>query len=129
MIGIVIACHKEMSENLLNTVSYIMGSEPERVLAFSADLGMEKEGLKLKLSLAIGEVDSGDGVLVLTDIVGGTPSTLAEEFLPRKRIEVVTGVNLPMVLAAFNYREEMKLKRLSKMVMKTGKGSIFSLRG
>ena len=128
MIGILIACHKDMSENLLDTASFIVGYTPEKVLAFSAQLGVDREKLRLELSLAIGELDSGSGVLVLTDIVGGTPASLADDLLSKKQIEVVTGVNLPMVIASINYREEMVLRRLSKRILKVGKRSIFSLR-
>ena len=128
MIGIVIACHMEMADHLLETVSYVLGGRPEKVLAFSVELEADIEKMKLDLTLAIGEVDSGDGVLVLTDIIGGTPSALAKKFMQEKNIEVVTGVNLPMVLAAVNYRDGMSLARLSKMAVKAGKESIFSLK-
>lgn len=128
MIGVLIACHKDMSENLLDTASFIIGQKPEKVATFSAELGYDTEKLKLELSLVIGELESGDGVLVLTDILGGTPTSLADDFLAQKNIEVITGVNLPMVIASINYRKEMSLKRLSKRIAKVGKRSIFSLR-
>jgi mannose/fructose/sorbose-specific phosphotransferase system IIA component len=127
MIGIVIACHLDMAKNLLETVSYVFGETPKNTHAVSIELSTQNEELKLQLALAINEVDSGDGVIVLTDIIGGTPSVIAREFLSKKNVEVVTGVNLPMVLATVNYREEMSLKRLSKMAVKAGKASILSL--
>jgi PTS system mannose-specific IIA component len=128
MIGIVIASHTDMAENILDTVSHIIGERPRQVVAFSTGLGVEQEEIRLGLALAIGEVDSGQGVLILTDISGGTPSALAAEHLAKKRIEVITGVNLPMVMGAVLSREEMTLKRLAKAVLRAGKGSIFSLR-
>jgi PTS system mannose-specific IIA component len=128
MIGIVIASHTDMAENILDTVSHIIGERPRQVVAFSTGLGVEQEEIRLGMALAIGEVDSGQGVLILTDISGGTPSALAAEHLAEKRIEVITGVNLPMVMGAIFSREEMTLKRLAKAVLRAGKGSIFSLR-
>jgi mannose/fructose-specific phosphotransferase system component IIA len=128
MVGIVIACHLDMAKNILDTASYMLGATPEQVNAFSVELGMEKEEMLLGLSLATGEVDQGDGVLVLTDIVGGTPAMLAHELLGKRHIEVVSGVNLPMVLAVVSYRDGMSLKRLAKMAIKAGKESIFALK-
>ncbi|MBN2224699.1 MAG: PTS mannose transporter subunit IIC [Deltaproteobacteria bacterium] len=128
MIGIVIASHTDMAENILDTVEHIIGERPPKVVTFSTGLGVEKEEIKLGLSLAIGEVDSGDGVLVLTDISGGTPSVLLAEYPDEKKIEVITGVNLPMALEAVVSREGKTLKRLAKMAVKAGKVSIFSLK-
>ena len=128
MVGIVIACHLDMAKNILETASFMLGETPPQVNAFSVELGMEKEEMLLGLSLATGEVDQGDGVLVLTDIVGGTPAMLAHELLGKRHIEVVSGVNLPMVLAVINYRDGMTLKRLAKMAVKAGKESIFALK-
>lgn len=128
MVGIVIACHLDMAGNILETASFMLGERPQQVNAFSVELGMEKEEMLLGLSLATGEVDQGDGVLVLTDIVGGTPAMLANELLEKRHIEVVSGVNLPMVLAVVNYRDGMTLKRLAKMAVKAGKESIFAIR-
>jgi len=128
MIGIVIASHTDMAENILDTVEHIIGERPRQVVAFSTGLGVEKEEIKLGLTLAIGEVDSGDGVLILTDISGGTPSALAAEYLTEKKIEVLTGVNLPMAMGAIMSREGMTLRRLATAALRAGKGSIFSLR-
>ena len=128
MVGIVIACHLDMAKNIFETASFMLGETPEQVNTFSVELNMEKEEMLLGLSLATGEVDQGDGVLVLTDIVGGTPAMLANELLEKRHIEVVSGVNLPMVLAVVNYRDGMTLKRLAKMAVKAGKESIFAIR-
>lgn len=128
MIGIAIIGHTDMAENILDTVSHIIGERPRQVVAFSTGLGVEKEEIKLGLTLAIGEVDSGDGVLILTDISGGTPASLLDEYLDKKKIEVITGMNLPMALGAVLSRETMTLRRLAKMAVKAGKASIFSLK-
>jgi PTS system mannose-specific IIA component len=128
MIGILIATHTDMADNILDTVAHIVGRRPPQVMAFSTGLGAEEEKLRMDLALAIGEVDSGDGVLILTDIIGGTPSTLASQYLAEKNIEVITGVNLPMVLEAVVSREGNSLKQLARMALRAGKGSIFSLK-
>ncbi len=128
MIGILIASHTNMAENILHTVAHITGERPRQVMAFSTGLGAEKEKMKMDLALAIGEVDSGQGVLILTDISGGTPSALASEYIGEKNIAVITGVNLPMALGAVVSREGMTLNRLAKVALKAGKGSIFFLK-
>jgi PTS system mannose-specific IIA component len=104
MVGIVVATHGRLAEELLSTAQGIVGPR-ERVAAVSVDARTSVEDARARLGEAIRQVDVGDGVLVLTDMFGGTPANLALTFL-EERIEVVTGVNLPMLMKLGSARGE-----------------------
>jgi PTS system mannose-specific IIA component len=95
MVGVVVATHGRLAEELIRTAELVCGPL-ERCKAVSVG-GSEVEDARAQLAEAIREVDSGEGVLVLTDMFGGTPANLALTFLD-ERLEVVTGVNLPMLM-------------------------------
>jgi len=96
MVGLVVATHGRLGEELLATAAAVCGPLPQAV-AVSVSSSQSPEEACRALSEAIGAVDAGEGVLVLTDMFGGTPANLALG-LGDARIEVVTGVNLPMIL-------------------------------
>ena len=96
MVGVVVATHGRLAEELIRTAELVCGSL-ERCKAVSVGAASEMEDARAQLADAIRDVDSGDGVLVLTDMFGGTPANLALTFLD-ERLEVVTGVNLPMLM-------------------------------
>ncbi len=97
MVGLVVATHGALAQELINTAEGIVGPV-ERVAAVSVDAHTSVEDARARLATAIHKVGAdGEGVLVLTDMFGGTPANLALTFL-EEQIEVVTGVNLPMLL-------------------------------
>jgi PTS system mannose-specific IIA component len=96
MVGLVVATHGRLAEELLRTAEGIVG-RLDRCEALSIGAGASMEEARARLGDAIVRMNSGDGVLVLTDMFGGTPANLALTFLD-EGIEVVTGVNLPMIL-------------------------------
>jgi PTS system mannose-specific IIA component len=106
MVGVVVASHGKLAEELLRTAEGIVG-RLEQSAAVSVDAQVSMEEARARFGRAIEEVDSGDGVLVLTDMFGGTPANLALTFLDA-RVEVVTGVNLPMVVKLSTLRAEQK---------------------
>lgn len=97
MIQTLILTHGNLARELLTTAERISGGLPN-LQALSLDWNEPRETLLDHLRAAIGELDEGDGVLILTDLFGDTPSNLALTLVERGRVEVVTGVNLPMVL-------------------------------
>jgi PTS system mannose-specific IIA component len=104
MVGVVVASHGKLAEELLRTAEEIVG-RLERCVAVSVDARVSMEEARARLQHAIVAVDDGEGVLVLTDMFGGTPANLALTFLDA-RVEVVTGVNLPMVVKLSTLRSE-----------------------
>ena len=104
MVGVVVVTHGKLGEELLATAHGIVGELPAaRAVAVSAEQSMEEA--RMSLGQAIAELDQGQGVLVLTDMFGGTPANLALTFLDQHKVEVVTGVNLPMLLKLSTVRE------------------------
>ena len=96
MVGLVVATHGKLAEELIRTAEAITGTlERSRAVSIAASSSMDAS--RAELEEAIRAVDDGDGVLVLTDMFGGTPANLALTFLDEK-VEVVTGVNLPMIV-------------------------------
>jgi PTS system mannose-specific IIA component len=105
MVGLIVATHGKLAEELLRTAEGIVGPV-ERAQAVSVDAQTPVEDARALLATAIHKVgEDGEGVLVLTDMFGGTPANLALTFLD-EQIDVVTGVNLPMLLKLANARAD-----------------------
>ncbi len=125
MIGIVIVTHGQLGEALVDTAEIIFSSKPESVISVSINLAENVEKLRKKINTAIKSVDSNKGILLLTDMFGGTPSNLSYSFLEEGRIEVISGVNLPVLLKAVNLRKkDMDLHQMAKTIETYGKKSI-----
>lgn len=106
MVGLVVATHCRLGEELLATAAAVCGPLAQaQAISLSSEQSMDEA--RARLGEAIHAVDTGDGVLVLTDMFGGTPANLALTFLD-DHIEVVTGVNLPMLLKLGTLRAEGK---------------------
>ncbi|MCD6586570.1 MAG: PTS sugar transporter subunit IIA [Desulfobacteraceae bacterium] len=125
MIGIVIVTHGKLGNALVETAEIIFTSKPESIISVSIDLTENVEKLRKKINTAIKSVDTNKGILILTDMFGGTPSNLSYSFLEEGRIEVLSGVNLPVLLKAINLRQkEMDLHQVAKTIETYGKKSI-----
>jgi len=124
MIGIVIVTHCQLGEALIEAAEFIIGERPESLESVSIDLSENAEKLRNKISQGIKKVEKKEGVLILTDMFGGTPSNLSYSFLEEGRIEVLSGVNLPVLIQAANIREKMKLDQLASNLESFGKKSI-----
>ena len=124
MIGIVIVTHCQLGEALIGAAEFIIGNRPESLESISIDLNENAEKLRDKITQGIKKVKGTDGVLILTDMFGGTPSNLSYSFLEEGRIEVLSGVNLPILIQAASMREKMKLDELATNLESFGKKSI-----
>ncbi len=124
MIGLVIATHARLGEELINASEMIIGP-CEKAQAVSICMGDSVETIRERIEIAIGQVGGdGEGVVIMTDMFGGTPSNISLSFLETELIEVITGVNLPMILKFFNSQEGLSLVDLSKMLKAYGEQSI-----
>ncbi len=111
MIGILIAAHQDMGAARLRAAEGIVGSmDGVETLAVSYDVPTEE--VRERLGGALRRLDEGQGVLILTDMFGGTPTNMSLPFLEEGRVEVLTGVNLPMLLKANTARQELGLGEL-----------------
>ena len=124
MIGIVIVTHCQLGEALIEAAEFIIGERPGSLQSVSIDLSENADKLRNKISQEIKKVEEQEGVLILTDMFGGTPSNLSYSFLEEGRIEVLSGVNLPILIQAANMREKMKLDQLASELESFGKKSI-----
>ncbi|OLC78030.1 MAG: hypothetical protein AUH83_03255 [Deltaproteobacteria bacterium 13_1_40CM_4_68_19] len=105
MIGVVVATHGKLAEEMIRTAETVVGHldqvVPVSVVAAAPDM-------RAILKAAIQRVDQGDGVLLLTDLLGGSPTNLCVSFLTERKVEVVTGINLPMLLKLSGLRASGK---------------------
>ena len=124
MIGIVIVTHNRLGDALIESAEFIIGSRPKSLASVSIDLNQNAEKSRKKITDVIKKVDEKEGVIILTDMFGGTPSNLSYSFLDEGRIEVLSGVNLPILIQAINTREKMELAKLGTSLEKFGKKSI-----
>lgn len=105
MVGVLIITHGNLGYELIQAAELIKG-RMDGVLAISVDPTKGVEELKKEISSSIKKVNKGKGVLILTDLFGGTPSNLSLSFLKEGKLEVISGVNLPMLLKVPDIREE-----------------------
>jgi PTS system mannose-specific IIA component len=123
MVGLVVATHGKLAEELLRTAEGIVG-RLEQCEAVSVGAGASMEDARARLGEAVHRVERGDGVLVLTDMFGGTPANLALTFLDEK-LEVITGVNLPMILKLASARTDgLALGAAAELVASHGQKNI-----
>ena len=105
MIGLVLVTHGRLAEEFVAATEHVVGPQRDiRAICIGADDDMEqRRGDILK---AVAEVDSGDGVILLTDMFGGTPSNLAISVMDKEGVEVIAGINLPMLIKLASAREQ-----------------------
>jgi PTS system mannose-specific IIA component len=119
MIGVLITTHGNLGKELIKAAELIRGSL-KGVIHISVDQIKGVEDLKKEISRAIKKLDQGRGVLILTDLFGGTPSNISLSFIKDGKVEVITGVNLPMLLKLPDIREEMSLKEFAQYIKEYG---------
>jgi PTS system mannose-specific IIA component len=124
MIGIVIVTHCRLGEALIEAAEFILDDKPEGVAFVSIDINENADALRGKITAGIKSVDRKAGVLILTDMFGGTPSNLSYSFLEEGHIEVISGVNLPILIKAANARKDKDLSNLASTLETYGKKSI-----
>ena len=104
MVGIMIIAHGGLAESLIASATHMLGSQPERLLGLSVTGSAQTEAaLEQARALAV-TLDDGAGVIVLTDMVGGTPANIATHLVKAGSVEGVAGVNLPMLMRTLTYR-------------------------
>ncbi len=123
MVGMLVVTHRQLAKELIDTAELIVG-KIDNCIGLSLDPDLPVEDLREQITNAINMVNDGDGVIVLTDMFGGTPSNLSLSFLNHKGIEVVTGVNLPMLLKLAHSREDQQVDELARIVKDYGRRSI-----
>jgi len=127
MVGILVISHGQLANELLAAARTIEPALVEQTRAITLEWNVDPEQARAEIARTLKELDTGDGVMVLTDMFGGTPTNLSLGFLDPARSEVVTGVNLPMVikLAGVRRLDGQTLRQLAKVVAEKGQKSIY----
>jgi PTS system mannose-specific IIA component len=123
-IGGVIVTHGQLANELLSAAETVVG-ELNHITAVSIGWHDDVETAKDEIARAIKKVADGKGVLLLTDMFGGTPTNISAMFIADGEIEVVTGVNLPMVIKLASQNRDVSLGEMAKEVEAQGKQSIY----
>ena len=108
MIGLVLVTHGRLAEEFVTAMVHVVGPQ-ERIATISIGPDDDMEERRADIAAAIAAVDTGRGVIVLTDLFGGTPSNLAISLMERGRIEVIAGINLPMLIRLESARKAMSV--------------------
>jgi len=124
MIGIVVVTHCQLGEALIDAAEFILGGKPEGMASVSIDINENADVLRKGIAEGIKSVDQKEGILILTDMFGGTPSNLSYSFLEEGQVEVISGVNLPILIKAADTRKERDLGTLASTLEAYGKKSI-----
>lgn len=123
-IGGVIVSHGRLATELVTAAETVIG-KLEHLAAVSIGWNDNVETAKEEISRAIKKVSVGEGVLILTDMFGGTPTNISAMFIAEDQIEIVTGVNLPMVIKLASQSRDFSLSELAKDIEETGKQAIY----
>lgn len=122
-IGVVIVTHYRLGEEFLQALRLIVPDAPP-FRAVSIEPKQTVEEMRSAIAEALREADTGEGVLVLTDMFGGTPSNVSLAFLGERRVEVVTGLNLPMLIKLATLRDAKPLEELATFIKEYGRRNI-----
>jgi len=124
MIGLIVIAHFDLAKEMVAATELIVGKQEQfESVGISPDEDIDKT--RGKIIEALKKADSGDGVMILTDMFGGTPSNISLSFLEEGKVEVVTGVNLPMLIKLNTYREGRQLGELARFITQYGQNNIY----
>ena len=124
MIGVVVVTHGQLANELVNAAEMIVGDLPQ-FTAVSLGWHDEVNDAREDVAQAIERVRGAEGVLLLTDMFGGTPSNLGMTFLEEDRLEVITGVNLPMLIKLASLRTSSNLLAVAQEMREHGRAAIW----
>ncbi len=110
MIGLILVTHGKLAEEFVAAMTHVVGKQ-EAVVAISIGPEDNMETRRIDIGNAVSRVDSGTGVIILTDLFGGTPSNLAISLMQRGKVEVIAGINLPMLIRLAKARCCMPLEQ------------------
>mgnify|MGYP001441058500 CR=1 FL=1 len=124
MIGIAVVTHSSLAYEFIKAAEMIVGPA-DQLQAVSIDRSIAVETVQQHLQDVISEVGrDGDGVIILTDMFGGTPTNVSAEFLDRNQVEIITGINLPMLLKCISARHGQSVEDLAVLLKDYGQKAI-----
>ena len=123
MVGVVVVAHLNLGEEMIRVVNLIAGKRNNfHAVSFAPD--EDPEDANRKVAATVKRANTGDGVLILTDMFGGTPSNLGLSLLEEGKVEVITGANLPMLIKLASYTEVKNLPEMARELQSYGQKNI-----
>jgi mannose PTS system EIIA component len=120
MIGLVLVTHGRLAEEFVHALEHVVGRQ-EHMQAVSIGPDDKMEARRADIAAAVKSVDTGEGVIILTDMFGGTPSNLAISLLEEGHVEVVAGLNLPMLVKLVRVRKDSNLHKCAAAAQDAGR--------
>ena len=120
MIGLVLVTHGRLAEELISAMQHVVGPQ-DQVKAVCIGPEDDMEMRRSEILSKVGEVDKGSGAIVLTDMFGGTPSNLAISIMDKAKVEIIAGINLPMLIKLASLRKDKSLKEAVEGAQDAGK--------
>ena len=125
MIGIIVISHGNFADELISAVNFVLSGKPAiKMAGMNLDTTIDFDAFKKELKRTIKKVDKGSGVLLVTDMFGGTPSNISLTFLEEDKVEVISGVNLPMLIKLATISEDTSLSDSVDIAEKAGRDNI-----
>ena len=122
MVGVLIIAHGPFAEALISSATHVMGKRPLNVTGIAVTTQDKPDPLLDQARRAVAQLDAGQGVVVLTDMVGGTPSNIATRLLSDARVAGIAGANLPMLVRLLTYRNEGLARAVHKALLGGSEG-------
>ncbi len=120
MIGLILVTHGRLADEFVNAMEHVVGTQDD-IVTVCIGPHDDMEARRAEIADAIERVDSGKGVILLTDLFGGTPSNLAISLLEKGRTEVIAGINLPMLIRLAGARKELDLSGAASAARDAGR--------
>jgi len=122
-VALLFVTHKNIAGSLIEVASSIVNNAPENFACIEVPMDTPTDAMETTISRQLEQLDRNEGMLILTDMYGGTPSNIANKFLRQKNTRLISGLNLPMLVRIMNYRD-LPLTELSEKTLSGGKQSI-----
>ncbi len=126
MVGILLITHNNLGETLLDIANNILGEKTRSIATLNVEHSMEIDFVVEKALIAIEQIENGEGVIILTDIIGATPFNIVRRLITPNKIESISGLNLPMLLRAITYQKS-ELSDLLKKAEQGGKDGVLKI--
>jgi PTS system mannose-specific IIA component len=128
MIGLIVITHGDFGQQLIKAAEVILGEQKEVwALSLQEKDGLETLSERIEKILKEGEEQS-EGKIIFVDMLGGTPANASLKFVNQEKVEIISGVNLPMLIAGISYRQSLPLKELARLVRQKGEQSIVDVK-
>lgn len=125
MVGIVVVTHGALATELISAVNFVLSSKPSvKIIGVCLEPDREFDSFKQYIKSAIKKVKGKDGTLIVTDMFGGTPSNISLTFLDENKVEVISGVNLPMLLKLATLPSKVTVNEAVKIAESAGRENI-----